>query len=145
MAKGFLFGIVASIAAAIVGAYLFVKSGALPAGQDVKPGAHEKWAAKTSLRATMRREARELKSPLPPTDENLAAGVALYVAHCHVPAAILARRLGWSWLVALCAPFMMPVFIWALLNSTFATVRQGGIRWRDTFYSLEMLRAGGVK
>ena len=84
MAKGFILGIVASIAAVIAGAYLFVKSGALPAGQDVKPGALEKWAAKTSLRATMRREAQGLKSPLPPTDENLAAGVALYVAHCQV-------------------------------------------------------------
>jgi thiosulfate dehydrogenase len=84
VAKGFILGIVASIATAIVGAYLFVTSGALPAGQDVKPGALEKWAAKTSLRATMQREAQGLKSPLPPTDDNLAAGVALYVAHCQV-------------------------------------------------------------
>ena len=82
MAKGFMLGLVVSIAAAIVGAYLFIKSGALPAGQDVKPGALERWAAKTSLRATMQREAQGLKSPLPPTDENLAAGVALYVTHC---------------------------------------------------------------
>ena len=84
MARGFVFGIVASIAAVIAGAYLLVKGGALPAGQDVKPGAIEKWAAKTSLRATMHREAQGLKSPLPPTDDNLAAGVALYVAHCQV-------------------------------------------------------------
>ena len=84
MARGFLFGIVVSIAAVIAGAYLVVKGGVLPAGQDVKPGAIEKWAAKTSLRATMYREAQALRSPLPPTDENLAAGVALYVAHCQV-------------------------------------------------------------
>ena len=84
MVKGFILGIVVSIAVAIAGAYLFVSRGMLPAGQDVKPGALEKWAAKTSLRATMRREAQELKSPIPPTNENLAAGVALYVAHCQV-------------------------------------------------------------
>jgi thiosulfate dehydrogenase len=82
VAKGFILGIVVSVVAVIAGAYLVVTSGALPAGQDVKPGALEKWAAKTSLRATMKREAQGLKSPLPPTDDNLAAGVALYVAHC---------------------------------------------------------------
>jgi cellulose synthase/poly-beta-1,6-N-acetylglucosamine synthase-like glycosyltransferase len=62
-----------------------------------------------------------------------------------LPAGILARRLGWPWHCALGVPFMIPVFLYALLNSTFVTVRQGGIRWRDTFYRLEQLRAGGVK
>jgi mono/diheme cytochrome c family protein len=84
MVKGFILGIVVAIVLAIAGAYLFVTTGAMPTGQDVKPGALEKWAAKTSLRATMRRETQELKSPIPATNENLAAGVALYVAHCQV-------------------------------------------------------------
>jgi mono/diheme cytochrome c family protein len=84
MVKGFILGIVVAIVVVIAGAYLFVTTGALPAGQDVKPGALEKWAAKTSLRATIGRETRGLKSPIPPTDDNLAAGVALYVAHCQV-------------------------------------------------------------
>jgi hypothetical protein len=61
------------------------------------------------------------------------------------PAAILARRIGWPWTVALGVPFVMPVFTLALLNSTFVTLRQGGVRWRETFYALEALRAGGVK
>ncbi len=29
--------------------------------------------------------------------------------------------------------------------STFVTLRQGVVRWRDTFYSIEALRAGGVR
>jgi len=62
-----------------------------------------------------------------------------------VPAGILARRMGWSWRAAIGAPFVLPVFVCALLNSTFKTLIQGGIRWRETFYSLETLRAGGVK
>jgi hypothetical protein len=37
------------------------------------------------------------------------------------------------------------VFLCALLNSTIVTLRQGGVRWRDTFYSLDALRAGGVR
>jgi thiosulfate dehydrogenase len=84
VAKGFILGIVVAIAAAIVGGYFFVTSGALPAGQDVKPGALETWAAKKSLRAAMRREAQGLKSPLPSTDDNLSAGIALYVARCQI-------------------------------------------------------------
>jgi len=62
-----------------------------------------------------------------------------------LPAGILARRLGWSWHGAVCVPFMFPVFFYALLNSTLKTLRQGGIRWRDTFYALDTLRAGTVR
>jgi len=61
-----------------------------------------------------------------------------------IPAGILARRLGWSWPCALFVPFMFPVFLYALLNSTFVALRQGGIRWRETFYPLKTLRAGNV-
>jgi glycosyltransferase involved in cell wall biosynthesis len=62
-----------------------------------------------------------------------------------LPAAVLARRSGWPWTSALATPFMLPVFMYALLNSTFVTLRAGGVRWRDTFYSLEKLRAGMVR
>jgi glycosyltransferase involved in cell wall biosynthesis len=62
-----------------------------------------------------------------------------------LPAGILARRLGWSWPCAVYTPFMFPVFLYALLNSTWVTMRLGGIRWRDTFYSLDTLRAGNVR
>lgn len=62
-----------------------------------------------------------------------------------VPAVILGRRLGWSWPCAVVMPFMFPVLLYALLNSTSLTLRQGGIRWRDTFYPLNTLRAGNVR
>jgi glycosyltransferase involved in cell wall biosynthesis len=62
-----------------------------------------------------------------------------------LPGGILARRLGWSWSSAIFIPFMFPLFLHAVLNSTFVTLRQGGIRWRETFYPLESLRAGGVR
>jgi glycosyltransferase involved in cell wall biosynthesis len=62
-----------------------------------------------------------------------------------LPASILARRVGWPWPCAVLAPFMAPTFLYALLNSTWVTLRQGGVRWRDTFYSLETLRAGAVR
>ena len=62
-----------------------------------------------------------------------------------MPARILARRLGWSWQCAVLMPFMFPVFLYALLNSTWVTLRQGGVRWRDTFYALDALRAANVR
>ena len=62
-----------------------------------------------------------------------------------LPGGILARRLGWSWSGGIFIPFMFPLFLHAVLNSTFVTLRQCGIRWRETFYPLEILRAGGVR
>lgn len=82
--KGFILGLVVAALILVGGAYAVVKRGLLPAGQDAKPVALEKWAAKTSLRATIQREAFGLNNPLPPDDTNLAAGAALYVTHCQV-------------------------------------------------------------
>ncbi len=62
-----------------------------------------------------------------------------------VPAAIIARRIGWSWPAAALMPFMLPTLLYAAVNSTWVTLRQGGIRWRETFYPLATLRAGNVK
>ncbi len=63
-----------------------------------------------------------------------------------LPAGILARRIGWPWFIALGVPFAIPVvLLCSLVNSTFKTLWRGGIRWRDTFYPLETLRAGNVR
>jgi cellulose synthase/poly-beta-1,6-N-acetylglucosamine synthase-like glycosyltransferase len=77
------------------------------------------------------------------TAAGLAAGLS--PLSLFLPANILARRLGWSWPCAVCVPFMFPVFLYALLNSTLVTLRQGGVRWRDTFYTLDTLQAGNVR
>lgn len=77
------------------------------------------------------------------TAAGLAAGLS--PLSLILPAGILARRVGWSWPCAVFVPFMFPVFLYALLNSTFIALRQGGIRWRDTFYPLGTLRAGNVR
>ena len=42
-----------------------------------------------------------------------------------LPASILARRVGWPWPCAVFVPFMVPVFLYALVNSTWVTLRQG--------------------
>ncbi|MFI5079315.1 MAG: hypothetical protein ACHQRO_18330, partial [Vicinamibacteria bacterium] len=54
-------------------------------------------------------------------------------------------RVGWSPAIALLVPFFYPLPMYALLRSAVLTLRQGGVRWRDTFYPIAMLRDGAVR
>ena len=49
---------------------------------------------------------------------------------------------GVGWLDRLISPLLLFVIAWALARSTFITWRQGGIQWRETFYSIADLRRG---
>ena len=62
-----------------------------------------------------------------------------------VPAAWQAREARWPIAVALLAPLGYAMFVLAGINSTFKTLRQGGVRWRGTLYPLSELRAGLVR
>jgi len=42
-------------------------------------------------------------------------------------------------------PLLYPVLFFAVVNSAVVTLRQGGVRWRDTFYALDTLRKGNVR
>src|ERR1700723_396918 len=55
-----------------------------------------------------------------------------------------AREFRVSWFYALTQPVGAVIFFWMLLRSTIVTIRNGGIRWRGTFYSLEELKKGVV-
>jgi len=77
------------------------------------------------------------------TGFGIAAGLAPW--SLALPAAIFARRLGWSFASAAITPLLYPVLFFAVVNSAVVTLRQGGVRWRDTFYSLDMLRRGNVR
>lgn len=66
----------------------------------------------------------------------------LGMASVFLPCAFLSRRAGWGWLPALLAPPMLVWLIVALAHSTLTTFRRGGVRWRETFYPLSVLRAG---
>jgi cellulose synthase/poly-beta-1,6-N-acetylglucosamine synthase-like glycosyltransferase len=61
-----------------------------------------------------------------------------------IPSLMMARRARWGLLAALLTPLMTPVMIFVVANSAWVTLRQRGIRWRGTFYPLEMLRRGRV-
>jgi glycosyltransferase involved in cell wall biosynthesis len=72
----------------------------------------------------------------------IAAGAGLLSSA--IPAFVIAKRLRWGIRGALLTPFVFAALYYAVLNSTIVTLRQGGIRWRDTFYPLDKLRAGNV-
>jgi hypothetical protein len=76
-----------------------------------------------------------------------AAGITAGLAPWSLvfPAAVFARRLGWSPASAAMTPLMYPILFFAVVNSAVVTLRQGGVRWRDTFYSLDALRRGNVR
>lgn len=69
-------------------------------------------------------------------------GLILFACYASliVPAALFARKLGWGVGGALLTPLALPLLFVAILWSTWVTTRQGGVRWRDTFYSLKTLR-----
>lgn len=72
------------IAFGLLGAYMFVSIGAMPANADAPPPALERWAAHRSLKATLKREASKQDNPLPVDDANLLSGVKLYAENCAV-------------------------------------------------------------
>lgn len=84
MIRGIIIGIALTAAALLFGGYFGVERGLMPANADAKPSAFETWAAKTSLRVAIDRQAPKTPNPLPLNDENLIAGIKLYGANCIV-------------------------------------------------------------
>ena len=77
-------GVAATVAVALIGAFIILRSGLVPANADATPGRLESWAAAASLRATLDREAPAGPNPVAASEENLAAGVDLYARHCAI-------------------------------------------------------------
>src|SRR5215831_5320553 len=58
MIRAFVFGVLTAIVLALVGGYLVLRNGIIPANADATPTWLETWAAETSLDATLSREAQ---------------------------------------------------------------------------------------
>lgn len=84
MFKGVGFGVALTLVVAAVGGYALVQSGLIPANADAAPSAMETWMARTSLDATLRREAPKEPNPVALTDQNLLEGVRLFAQNCAV-------------------------------------------------------------
>jgi thiosulfate dehydrogenase len=84
MVRGFIAGVISSILVVIVGAYVLLRSGLIPANADAKPGGLELWAASTSLQATLRNQAPNQTNPVALSSANLIEGITLYGQHCAI-------------------------------------------------------------
>lgn len=84
MFKGFVIGVALTLAVALIGAYCLVRSGLIPANADAIPGRLETWLARTSLNATLRRDAPQGANPVALTDQNLLDGMQLFAQNCSV-------------------------------------------------------------
>ncbi|HEY0395205.1 MAG TPA: cytochrome c [Candidatus Elarobacter sp.] len=82
--RGFIGGIVAALVVIAVVGFCAVQFGMVPARADgaLMPG--ERWAATTSLKAAVRREAPKPPYPYTQTDADIARGATLYVQNCAV-------------------------------------------------------------
>jgi thiosulfate dehydrogenase len=78
----FSLGVLTTIIVALIIGFGLIEAGAMPARADAKPGGLEQWAAGTSLKATLEREAPKGPNPVAFTDANLVEGVKLYSDHC---------------------------------------------------------------
>jgi thiosulfate dehydrogenase len=84
MTRGIVLGVVGTLVVLGLGSYIGLKAGLMPANADATPGKLERWAAKTSLHATIARDAPRSPNPLAATDANYAAGIKLYAENCAV-------------------------------------------------------------
>jgi thiosulfate dehydrogenase len=84
MTRGIVLGVVGTLVVLGLGSYVGLKAGLFPANADATPGRLEKWAARTSLHATIARDAPRSPNPLAVTDANYAAGIKLYAQNCAV-------------------------------------------------------------
>ena len=82
--RGFILGIVVAVLVGCGVVYFGLTRGAIPANADAKPSPLERWAAGTSLHATLDRDAPKGANPVAANDDNLKAGVQLYATHCTV-------------------------------------------------------------
>jgi thiosulfate dehydrogenase len=81
----FIAGIIVAIVVAAAAGYGLIRTGMIPAGAaGARALPLENWAARTSLRATMAREAPKGPNPVKLDDADLTAGIDLYRQHCAV-------------------------------------------------------------
>ncbi|HEY7981791.1 MAG TPA: cytochrome c [Candidatus Eremiobacteraceae bacterium] len=66
----------------LIAAYAAITFGLVPANSDARASGLERWAARTSLNATIHREMSASPNPLPLSDANLNAGLKLYASNC---------------------------------------------------------------
>ena len=76
---------------------------------------------------------------LSPTD---ASGFLATIVVWNIMFGLFSRSLGCSFFLMFCFPIAAFLLFFAIWNSTWVTLRQRGVCWRDSRYDLEELKAG---
>jgi mono/diheme cytochrome c family protein len=80
--KGFILGIVATLAAIFLAGLIIVKTGLLNFSADQPVSDTETHLAMSAVDASTDRHAAELKNPLPANEGTIVSGADLYMNHC---------------------------------------------------------------
>jgi len=80
--RNFILGIVIAILVLLIGTLGLALLGFLPTRADSAPPQMERHIAMSALDNSVERHAPRVNNPVPPTDENLIAGLKLYTMNC---------------------------------------------------------------
>src|ERR1700690_3287006 len=80
--RNFILGIVVAVLVLLIGTLGLALLGFLPTRANRVPPAMERNIAMSALDSSVERHAPRLNNPVPPTDENLIAGVKIYTMNC---------------------------------------------------------------
>jgi mono/diheme cytochrome c family protein len=80
--RNFILGIVITILVLLIVSLGVALLGFVPTNANATPPKLEKQIANSALDASMERHAPHINNPVPPTDENLIAGIKIYTMNC---------------------------------------------------------------
>ena len=80
--KGFVLGVIVTLVLLFAGVYEGARRGYIYLGADGKPSFTESRLAMSVLDAAVDRNIPGLINPVPDTEENIAEGAKIYLAHC---------------------------------------------------------------
>ncbi len=80
--RSFILGALVTLIALAGGAWFALKRGYVDFAADQRPSSIESSLAMDAVDASTERRAPDIKNPVAPTDENVAAGAKLYLDHC---------------------------------------------------------------
>jgi mono/diheme cytochrome c family protein len=80
--KGFLLGFITALVLLTAAGFAYLKLGLAEVRGDVPASELENYLMRTAVHQAVRRNAPELRSPVPPTDVNLITGGKMYLDQC---------------------------------------------------------------
>ena len=80
--RNFILGVVITIVVLAIGGTGLALLGFIPTNANTSPPEMERHIAMSALDASMERHAPRINNPVPPTDENLIAGIKIYTMNC---------------------------------------------------------------